>query len=61
MMLATEGGFVEHWDGVEGGDVGGGAKRSLARIWGWESGESESENDKWEKWKPKREILGLEI
>ena len=32
MMLATEGGFVELWDGVEGGD-GGRVKRSLARIW----------------------------
>ena len=64
----AEGGFVEPGDGVEGGDVGGGtegggAKWSSTRIWDWEFGESESfelresesENDKWEKWKPKRE------
>ena len=51
----ADGGFVELEDGTKGGDVGGGAEWSSARIWDWEFEKSESENDKWEKWKPKRE------
>ena len=64
LMLAVEGGFVELGDGVEGGDVGGGAEGGFVKLGDRAKGgdvggeaervsfglrESESENDKWEK------------